>query len=207
MYAVVVRGQAQDGKMEDLKEFIKNEAIPSLEVEGMISIGFCNPKENVNLGMAFLTDKEAADRFGEARSQNIAKLQDILDGPPNVQEGEITLGKIYQERSAGEGDGAFVRVVFAKVDDAEIAGTFVKDKIFPIYEEAEGLRGAGFMVVDGEAISWNFWDSEEAANAVVPKFNEELSAAEGIFSDEPTPYMGTVYAGKNFVDITKEMET
>ena len=29
MYAVVVRGQAQDGKMEDLKNFIKNEAIPS----------------------------------------------------------------------------------------------------------------------------------------------------------------------------------
>ena len=57
--------------------------------------------------MAFLTDKEAADRFGEARSQNIAKLQDILAGPPNVQEGEITLGKIYQERAAGEGDGAF----------------------------------------------------------------------------------------------------
>ena len=54
MYAVVVRGQAQDGKMEDLKNFIKNEAIPSLEVEGMISIGFCNPEENVNLGMVSL---------------------------------------------------------------------------------------------------------------------------------------------------------
>ena len=102
MYAVVVRGQAQDGKMEDLKNFIKNEAIPSLEVEGMISIGFCNPEENVNLGMVFLTDKEAADRFGEARSQNIAKLHDILAGPPNVVEGEITLGKVYQDRSAND---------------------------------------------------------------------------------------------------------
>ena len=206
MHAVVVRGQAQDGKMEDLKNFIKNEAILSLEVEGMISIGFCNPEENVNLGMAFLTDKEAADRFGEARSQNIAKLQDILAGPPNVQEGEITLGKIYQERPAGEGDGAFVRVVFAKVDDAETAENFVKEKIFPIYEEAEGLRGAGFMVVEGEAISWNFWDSEDAANAVVPKFNEELSSAEEIFNEAPVPYMGTIYAGKNFIDITKGME-
>ena len=116
MYAVVVRGQAQDGKMEDLKNFIKNEAIPSLEVEGMISIGFCNPEENVNLGMVFLTDKEAADRFGEARNENVAKLQDILAGPPNVQEGEITLGKIYQEVTAEEREGDFVRVVFAKVD-------------------------------------------------------------------------------------------
>ena len=133
MYAVVVRGQAQDGKMEDLKNFIKNEAIPSLEVEGMISIGFCNPEENVNLGMVFLTNKEAADRFGEARNENIAKLQDILAGPPNVKEGEITLGKIYQEVTAKEREGDFVRVVFAKVGDAETAENFVKEKIFPIY--------------------------------------------------------------------------
>ena len=134
MYAVVVRGQAQDGKMEDLKNFIKNEAIPSLEVEGMISIGFCNPEENVNLGMVFLTDKEASDRFGEARNENIAKLQDILAGPPNVVEGEITLGKVYQDRSANDNqmEEAYVRVVFAKVENSEVPTNFVKEKIFPI---------------------------------------------------------------------------
>ena len=205
MYAVVVRGQAQDGKMEDLKNFIKNEAIPSLEVEGMISIGFCNPEENVNLGMVFLTDKEAADRFGEARNENIAKLQDILAGPPNVVEGEITLGKVYQDRSANDNqmEEAYVRVVFAKVENSEVPTNFVKEKIFPIYEEAEGLRAAGFFVVDGEAVSWNIWDSEEAANVVVPKFNEELTHAEGVFLEEPHAYMGNLYAGKNFIDITK----
>ncbi|MEC7820033.1 MAG: hypothetical protein VYD26_01490, partial [Actinomycetota bacterium] len=105
-----------------------------------------------------------------------------------------------------EREGDFVRVVFAKVGDAETAENFVKEKIFPIYKEAEGLRAAGFMVVDGEAISWNFWDSEDAANAVVPKFNEELSSAEEIFNEAPVAYMGTIYAGKNFIDITKGME-
>ncbi len=59
-----------------------------------------------------------------------------------------------------------MKVVFAKVGDAETAENFVKEKIFPIYKEAEGLRAAGFMVVDGEAISWNFWDSEESSSTV-----------------------------------------
>ena len=94
-------------------------------------------------------------------------------------------------------------VVFAKVGDTETAENFVKENI-PNYEE--GTLAAGFMVVDGEAISWNFWDSEDAANAVVPKFNEELSSAEEIFNEAPVAYMGTIYAGKNFIDITKGME-
>ena len=92
MYAVTVRGQANEGRMEDLKNHIVNNAIPNLDVPGMISIGFCNPMENINLGMAFLEDKEAADRFAEARGENIAVLGEVLAGPPKVVEGEVILG-------------------------------------------------------------------------------------------------------------------
>ena len=205
MYAVTVRGQANDGRMEDLKNHIVNNAIPNLDVPGMISIGFCNPMENINLGMAFLEDKEAADRFAEARGENIAVLGEVLAGPPKVVEGEVTLGKVYQDRSANDNqmEEAYVRVVFAKVENSEVPTNFVKEKIFPIYEEAEGLRAAGFFVADGEAVSWNIWDSEEAANVVVPKFNEELNRAEDIFLEDPEAYMGNLYAGKNFIDINK----
>ena len=110
---------------------------------------------------------------------------------------------MYQDRAANDNEEAYVRVVFAKVDNPEVSTNFVKEKIFPVYEEAEGLRGAGFFIADAEAVSWNIWDSEEAANAVVPKFNEELSSAEGIFSEDPQPYMGYLFAGKNFIDIKK----
>ena len=61
MYAVSLRAQIKDGRIDELKEFIKNSALPTLEVPGMISIGFFNPDANTNLGMAFLTNKEAAD--------------------------------------------------------------------------------------------------------------------------------------------------
>ena len=203
MYAVSIRAQIKDGRIEELKEFIKNDALPRLEVPGMISIGFFSPDSNINLGMAFLESKEAADIFAEERNKNLAVMADVFVSFPKVVEGEITLGKMYQDRDANDNEEAYVRVVFAEVDNPEVSTNFVKEKIFPIYEEAEGLRGAGFFIADGEAVSWNIWDSEEAANTVVPKFNEELSSAEGIFSEDPQPYMGHLYAGKNFIDIKK----
>ena len=216
MYAVSLRAQIKDGRIDELKAFIKNSALPTLEVPGMISIGFFNPSyvesinficlnpdANTNLGMAFLANKEAADIFAEERNKNLMQVADVFASFPKVVEGEITLGKMYQDRPANDNEDAYVRVVFAKVDNSEAPTNFVKEKIFPIYEEAEGLRGAGFFVSDGEAISWNIWDSEEAANAVVPKFNEQLSSAEGIFSEDPQPYSGYLYAGKNFIDVQK----
>ena len=172
MYAVSLRAEIKDGRIGELKEFIKNNALPSLEVPGMISIGFFNPDSNSNLGMAFLTNKEAAEIFAEERNKNLMQVADVFASFPKVVEGEITLGKIYQDRSANDNEEAYVRVVFAKVDNSESPTNFVKEKIFPIYEEAEGLRGAGFFVADGEAVSWNIWDSEEVANAVIPKFND-----------------------------------
>ncbi len=203
MYAVTLRAQTKDGRMDELKDFIKSKALPSLEVPGIISIGFLNPELNTNLGMAFLTNKESAEVFAEERTKNIMQVADVFASFPKVVEGEITLGKIYQDRSANDNEEAYVRVVFAKVDNSEAPTNFVKEKIFPIYEEAEGLRGAGFFVADGEAVSWNIWDSEEAANAVIPKFNEELSSAEDIFLEDPKPYSGYLYAGRNFTDINK----
>ena len=203
MYAVTLRAQTKDGRMDELKEFIKSKALPNLEVPGIISIGFFNPELNSNLGMVFLADKDAAELFAEERTKNIMQVADVFESFPRVVEGEITLGKIYQERSANDNEEAFVRVVFAKVENSEAPTNFVKEKIFPIYEEADGLRGAGFFVADGEAVSWNIWDSEEAANVVVPKFNEQLSSAEGIFLEDPKPYSGYLYAGRNFVDINK----
>jgi len=203
MYAVTLRAQTKDGRMDELKEFIKSKALPSLEVPGIISIGFLNPELNTNLGMAFLTNKESAEVFAKERTKNIMQVADVFASFPKVVEGEITLGKIYQDRPANDNEEAYVRVVFAKVDNSEAPTNFVNEKIFPIYEEADGLRGAGFFVADGEAVSWNIWDSEEAANVVVPKFNEQLSSAEGIFLEDPKPYSGYLYAGRNFVDINK----
>ena len=47
------------------------------------------------------------------------QVADVFASFPKVVEGEITLGKMYQDRPANDNEDAYVRVVFAKVDNSE----------------------------------------------------------------------------------------
>ena len=60
MYAVAVTILFKDGKLGELKDFFENTGFPALEVlkGDMYSIAFFNPKDNVNLGIAFMKDKD-----------------------------------------------------------------------------------------------------------------------------------------------------
>ena len=60
MYAVAVTILFKEGKLGKLKDFFENTGFPALEVlkGDMYSIAFFNPKDNVNLGIAFMKDKE-----------------------------------------------------------------------------------------------------------------------------------------------------
>ena len=81
---------------------------------------------------------------------------------------------------------------------------FLKEKVEPIYEEAEGIQLAGAIFDGNNAISWNFWDSKEAMDAAVVKLEAELdSAEEEALFESATAYMGPVYAGKIFVEFTE----
>ena len=99
MYAVAVTILFKDGKLGELKDFFENTGFPALEVlKGeMYSIAFFNPKDNVNLGIAFMKDKETADKFAEIRNENLMQIQDILDSFPRVYEGELITGKTLKE--------------------------------------------------------------------------------------------------------------
>ena len=69
MYAVAVTILFKEGKLAELKDFFENTGFPALEVlkGDMYSIAFFNPKDNVNLGIAFMKDKETADKFSQIR--------------------------------------------------------------------------------------------------------------------------------------------
>ena len=56
MYAVAVTILFKEGKLVELKDFFENTGFPALEVlkGDMYSIAFFNPKDNVNLGIAFM---------------------------------------------------------------------------------------------------------------------------------------------------------
>ena len=54
----------------------------------MISMGFFSPDSNINLGMAFLESKEAADIFAE-KEIKILMMADVFVSFPKVVEGEL----------------------------------------------------------------------------------------------------------------------
>ena len=99
MYAVAVTILFQDGKLGELKDFFENSGFPALEkLKGdMYSIAFFNPKDNVNLGIAFMKDKETAEKFAEIRNENLLQIKDILTSFPRVYEGELITGKTLQD--------------------------------------------------------------------------------------------------------------
>ena len=76
MYAVAVTILFKEGKLGELKDFFENTGFPALEVlkGDMYSIAFFNPKDNVNLGIAFMKDKETADKFAQIRNENFCLL-------------------------------------------------------------------------------------------------------------------------------------
>ena len=86
MYAVAVTILFKDGKLGELKDFFENTGFPALEVlkGDMYSIAFFHPKDNVNLCIAFMKDKETAEKFAEIRNENLLQIEDLLASFPRA---------------------------------------------------------------------------------------------------------------------------
>ena len=105
MYAVAVTILFKEGKLRELKDFFENTGFPALEVlkGDMYSIAFFNPKDNVNLGIAFMKDKETADKFAQIRNENLLQIQDLLASFPRVYELTIHLHRLLENLQVGLG--------------------------------------------------------------------------------------------------------
>ena len=206
MYAVAVSILFKDGKLVELKDFFENSGFPALEpLKGdMYSIAFFNPKDNVNLGIAFMKDKETADKFAQIRNENLLQIQDLLASFPRVYEGELLTGKTLKDSLIDDPkDSMFL--AFAKLDvkNADEYMNLQKEIYLPKLEEDEGIISYGAFKVDEENIVlFEFWDSHDAKH----DFDEKLNSEENIYEkfmplmNGFDDYYGEPYALKQFVD-------
>ena len=206
MYAVAVTILFKDGKLDELKDFFETSGFPALEpLKGdMYSIAFFNPKDNVNLGIAFMKDKETADKFAEIRNENLMQIQDILDSFPRVYEGELITGKTLKD-SLIEDSKETMFLAFAKLDvkDADEYMNLQKEIYLPKLEEDEGIISYGaFKSDENNLVLFEFWTSHDANH----DFDEKLNADGNIY-EQFMPlmngfddYYGNPYAIKQFVD-------
>ena len=206
MYAVAVTILFQEGKLEELKDFFENSGFPALEtLKGdLYSIAFFNPKDNVNLGIAFMKDKETADKFAEIRNENLTQIKDILSSFPRVYEGELITGKTMQDSLIEEPKESMF-LAFAKLDvkDADEYMDLQKEIYLPELEKDEGIISYGaFKSDENTLILFELWPSHDAKH----DFDEKLNTDENVYEkfmplmNGFDDYYGEPYAIRQFTD-------
>ena len=181
MYAVAVTILFKEGKLVELKDFFENTGFPALEVlkGDMYSIAFFNPKDNVNLGIAFMKDKETADKFAQIRNENLLQIQDLLASFPRVYEGELLTGKTLKDSLVDDPKDTMF-LAFAKLDvkNADEYMNLQKEIYLPKLEEDEGIISYGSIKIDENSlVLFEFWTSHDAKHS----FDEKLNADENIY--------------------------
>ena len=206
MYAVAVTILFQDGKLGELKDFFENSGFPALEkLKGdMYSIAFFNPKDNVNLGIAFMKDKETAEKFAEIRNENLLQIKDILTSFPRVYEGELITGKTLQDSVVDNPlDSLFLAFAILDVKNVDEYMDLQKEIYLPKLEQDEGIISYGaFESSENTLVLFEFWTSHDAKHS----FDEKLNADENVYEkfmplmEGFTDYYGEPYAIRQFVD-------
>ena len=206
MYAVAVTILFQDGKLEELNDFFENSGFPALEtLKGdMYSIAFFNPKDNVNLGIAFMKDKETAEKFAEIRNENLLEIKDILASFPRVYEGELITGKTLQDSVVDNPlDSLFLAFAILDVKNVDEYMDVQKEIYLPKLEQDEGIISYGaFESSENTLVLFEFWTSHDAKHS----FDEKLNADENVYEkfmplmEGFTDYYGEPYAIRQFVD-------
>ena len=206
MYAVAVTILFQDGKLGELKDFFENSGFPALEkLKGdMYSIAFFNPKDNVNLGIAFMKDKETAEKFAEIRNENLLQIKDILTSFPRVYEGELITGKTLQDSLVDNPiDSMFLAFAILDVKNVDEYMDVQKEIYLPKLEQDEGIISYGaFKSAENALVLFEFWTSHDAKHS----FDEKLNADENIYEkfmplmEGFKDYYGEPYAIRQFID-------
>ena len=206
MYAVAVSILFQEGKLEELKDFFENSGFPALdELKGdMYSIAFFNPKDNVNLGIAFMKDKETAEKFAEIRNENLLQIKDILASFPRVYEGELITGKTLQDSLIDDPkDSMFL--AFAKLDVKNVDEymNLQKEIYLPKLEQDDGIISYGAFESDKNTlVLFELWTSHDAKH----DFDQILNSDENVYEkfmplmDGFEDYYGEPYAMRQFTD-------
>jgi quinol monooxygenase YgiN len=206
MYAVAVSILFQEGKLEDLKDFFENSGFPALEeLKGdMYSIAFFNPKDNVNLGIAFMKDKETAEKFAEIRNENLLQIKDILASLPRVYEGELITGKTLQDSLIDDPkDSMFLAFAKLNVKSVDEYMNLQKEIYLPKLEEDDGIISYGAFESDKNTlVLFELWTSHDAKH----DFDQKLNSDENVYEkfmplmDGFEDYYGEPYAMKQFTD-------
>ena len=206
MYFRVTIPSLQDGKKEDAISFVKDRVMTEFDdTPGLLSMTAAITGETSGINIACYESKESMEAVQDKIQVVLSEAAEFMAASPVIYQGDAVYGKVYQTMVTNSQRPSYLRLVVGVAKDTDAVLSFLKDKVEPIYEESDGLQVTGAIFDGSSAISWNFWDSQEAMDAAVEKLQIALDSESetDLFDGSTIAYMGPVYAGKLFIDFNE----
>jgi hypothetical protein len=206
MYFRITIPALQNGKKDEAISFVKDKVMTEFDgTPGLLSMTAAITGEVSGINMAAWENKEASEAAAEKIQATLAEAASFMAAPPIIYEGDAVYGNVYKSIGVGEQKPSYMRLVVGVAKDTDAVLNFLKEKVEPIYEDSDGLQITGAIFDGNSAVSWNFWDSEEAMEAAVEKLQAALDseAESDLFDGDTLAYMGPVYAASLFRDFNE----
>ena len=206
MYFRVTIPALQDGKRDEAVSYVKEKVMPEFTgTPGLLTMMAAITGENSGINLSCYDSKESLDAAQEKIEGVLSGAASLMAAPPVVYEGEAVYGKVYQTMAKDSQRPSYLRLVVGVAKETDAVLNFLKEKVEPIYEESEGLQVTGAIFDGNSAISWNFWDSQEAMDSAVAKLQDALDSESetDLFDGSTVAYMGPVYAGMLNMDFNE----
>jgi len=206
MYFRVTIPALQDGKRDEAVSYVKEKVMPEfIGTPGLLTMMAAITGENSGINLSCYDSKESLDAAQEKIDGVLSGAASLMAAPPVVYEGEAVYGKVYQTMAKDSQRPSYLRLVVGVAKETDAVLSFLKEKVEPIYEESEGLQVTGAIFDGNSAISWNFWDSQEAMDSAVAKLQDALDSESetDLFDGSTVAYMGPVYAGMLNMDFNE----
>ena len=206
MYFRVTIPALQDGKRDEAVSYVKEKVMPEFKgTPGLLTMMAAITGEKSGINLSCYDSKESLEAAQEKIEGVLSGAASLMAAPPVVYEGEAVYGKVYQTMAKDSQRPSYLRLVVGVAKETDAVLNFLKEKVEPIYEESEGLQVTGAIFDGNSAISWNFWDSQEAMDSAVAKLQDALDSESetDLFDGSTVAYMGPVYAGMLNMDFNE----
>ena len=90
---------------------------------------------------------------------------------------------------------------------AQDALNYFRDVSIPVYDHVSGLLGAAACINNkGQLMAWTTWANNEAKEAAMKEFQENLSGLAEFITEPPTIIEGPMVAGQQYTMVPKDGE-
>ena len=168
MYARIVTGQYQPGKIDEGLQIFLNSIMPAARQQpgykGALALVDRSTGKAIAIGLRETTaDMQATETSGYLEEQ-FAKVMPLLAGAPAVEVYEVSIQEVQQ---GSPGRYARVLTATAQPGKTDEGVQIVRDSLLPVTRQQPGYRGYLSLTdrTTGRVISITLWETEADVNA------------------------------------------